>query len=229
MRLDLTESTAAHEFLAEFGDINPLITDALACPKRSSWHWPSFYLMYVEVDHMLGLLTRVGYHFESPVGGLGEPPDPAEAAESANQLFRQLDSRQKAVVRWLFQLSRYTQPDPGNPAPHQRLQAHVHPKSGWHQVFMNEYRSGVVSADGKSLTRTVLPAEPSPSGERIDHISAGCMLRRQAFDLGAPGMEKALAHAACEAAGRLGKIAHAMHLHLVENCTIHDLMHPSSH
>lgn len=225
----MTGTTPAHAFLDEIVDINAFITDAIACSKRSSWHWPSFYLMYVEVDRLLGLITRVGYHFESPSAGFGEPPTTAESADDANVLFAQLARHQKAVVRWLFQMSRYTRPSEDNPALHRRLDAHVHPKSGWTQVFMQDYQAGVISTDGKTLTRTVLPAARAPCAERIDHISAACMLQHQQFDLGAPGMEKALAQAAHHAASRLGKIAAAMHGHLVEHCTIHDLMHPSSH
>lgn len=222
-------ATPAHEFLDEICGVNAFIADVITCPKRSSWHWPSFYLMYVEVDRMLGLIARLAHHVESPFAPFGEPPTAEESAEGANALFVQLTRHQKAVVRWLFQMSRHTRPGADNPALHQRLEAHVHPKSGWYQIFMHEYRSGVVSADGKTLTRTVLPAEPSPSGERIDHTSASCMLRHQEFDLGAPGMEQALAQAAREASSQLGRIARAMNVHLVEHCTIHDLMHPSSY
>jgi hypothetical protein len=222
------ETTPAHEFLGEIVDIDAFITDVIDCSRKSSWHWPSFYLAYVEVDRILGLLTRVGHHFESPFAALGEPLTAEESAQGANELFAQLTRHQKAVVRWLFQMARTTSPGVDDPAPHRRLEAHVHPKSGWYQTFMDEYRCGVVSADGKTLARTVLPVAPVADCERIDHISASCMLRHQQFDLGAPVLAGALAHAAHEAGRRLGKIAGAMNTHLVENCTIHDLMYPSS-
>jgi hypothetical protein len=225
----LGNDATASAFLGEIGDINAFIVDALACPKKWNWHWPTFYLMYVEVDRLLGLIGQLEHHFASPFAGFGEPPTPEEAADDANALFAQLTRRQKALLGSLFQLSRYTQPDDANPALHRRLTAHVHPKSGWHQVFLDEYRSGAVSSDGKTLTRTVLPVDTAPDCERIDHIAAGCMLRQQRFDLDAPGMATALAQSASQAASRLGTIAGAMHAHLVQNCTIHDLMHPSSY
>lgn len=222
-------SAAADTFLGELAEVNAFIVDALACPKRWNWHWPTFYLMYVEVDRLLGLVGQVEHHFASPFAGLGEPPTPEEMADGANALFTQLTRRQKALLGSHFQLSRYTEPDDAGRRLHRRLRAHVHPKSGWHQVFLDEYRSGTVSADGKTLTRTVLPIDPAADCEHIDHISASCMLRQQRFDLGEPGMTGALALAAGQAASRLGAIAGAMHAHLVQYCTIHDLMHPSSH
>jgi len=225
----MSDTTHADAFLAEVGDINIFIEDVLACPRKWNLHWPSFYLMYVEVDRLLGSVARLRDHFASPFAAVGEPPTPNELAEDANAVFTQLTMQQKTIVRWLFQMARYTKPDEADPGLHRRLEAHVHPKSGWHQVFMDEYRSGVVSADGKTLMRTVLPVDPGAVCERIDHISAGCMIRHQQFDLGEHGMPEALALAAGRVASRIGKVASAMQAHLVGNCTIRDLMHPSSY
>jgi len=222
-----------HVFLGEIADISAWIADVIDCPKRSSWHWPSFYLLYVEIDRMRRLISSIGCQFASPlmdpVHALDEGTAAEGAAEEANRLFGELTQRQKAVVQGLFQIARRTAPNPANPAPHLCLVAHVHPKSGWYQVFMDDYRSGDVSADGKTLTRTVLPAVFASCIERIDHIAALCMREDQVFDLGVPGMGEALAQTADDAARRLGKIADAMRMHLVGHCTVHDLMHPSSH
>jgi hypothetical protein len=109
-----------------------------------------------------------------------------------------------------------------------RLDAHAHPKSGWYQQFFVEYDAGTLSEDGKSLTRTVLPVLAEPPYERVDHVTASCMLRRQTFDLGIPEEQMALAHATRRAAARLGKTAARMQAYLLEHCKLEDLLFPCS-
>jgi hypothetical protein len=223
------EHTPAHEFLSELGDINALILDVLNNPRKAQWHWPSYYLLYVDVDRLAGLLVRVRHLFEPPFEGFGEPPTTEELVESGNELFDLLDKQQKAIIRWLFQMVRYTRPSAIDPAAHQRLGAHVHPKSGWHQVFMAESRAGMLAADGKVLQRTVLPILQGATGERIDEITATCMLRHQSFDISTPAGRLALAQATDEVQVRIGKVSAAMTAFLLANCTISDLLHPCSH
>ena len=223
------EYTPAHEFLAELGDINGFIHDVLVSPRKAQWHWPSYYLLYVEVDRLATLLVRVNHLFGPPFEGFDGPPPVEEFVASGNELFAMLDKQQKTVVRWLFQMYRYTGPDAAKPAAHRRLGAHVHPKSGWYQTFMSDHSAGLLTADGNTLQRTALPVDPGAVHERIDAITAECMLRRQTFDLSTPATRLALARATDEAQSRLGKVSAAMSAFFIANCTLPDLLHPCSH
>lgn len=223
------EYTPAHEFLAELGDINAFILDVLDSPRKAQWHWPSYYLFYVDVDRLAGLLERAKYLFDPSFQQFGEPPAVEEFVVAANELFALLDGQQKAVVRWLFQMYRYTGINLAAPAAHGRLGAHVNPKSGWYQTFMSDFRSGVVTTDGSTLQRVALPINPGAAGEPIDNMTAGCMLRRQAFDIGSPAVRAALVRATAEVRSRLGEVMGTMTTCLAANCSMADLLHPCSH
>lgn len=217
----MTAPTSPQEFLCEIGGLSGLVDDLLASPINSHWHWPSYYLMYVDVDRLLGLIGQAGRLFDAPCADVDE----------ANELFAALGQRQKSIVRWLWQMSRHTAPvgeQPGEQVRRARLRAHVHPKSGWHQTFMQTYSCGVVSADGQALARIVLPTDPGPSGERLSFLDAECMMLQQSFDIGTLESRLALAHAAGEAERRLAKTVAAMSAFLSRNCRIEDLLHPSS-
>lgn len=223
------EYTAANEFMSELADINDFILHVLDSPIKAAWHWPSFYLFYVDVDRLSSLLGRVRYVFESPFPAFGEPVKTEERVTDDNALFALLDKQQQALVDWLFQMYRRTATNPVAPAAHKRVGAHVHPKSGWYQVFMREYRFGVLTADGNCIQRVALPVHPSTEADRIDDITASCMLRHQCFDVSTPAARAALARATEEALSRLEKVQAAMTAYLSANCTIANLLHPCSH
>lgn len=223
------EQTPAHEFLSELADMHDLILDVLNSPRKAQWHWPSYYLFYVDMDRLAGLLTRVGYVFEPPLAHCAEAPPHAKRVANDNALFTLLDRQQKEIVGWLFKMCRYVEASPVNPAVHARLSAHVHPKSGWYQTFMRDYRSGIVTADGTALHRVALPVDVDVAGERIDSITASCMLRRQSFDISTPAARAALGRATDEARSRLGTVQAAMTEFLTAHCTLSDLLHPCSH
>lgn len=226
---DMFEQTPAHEFLSDMADLHALILDVLDSPRKAQWHWPTYYLLYVDMDRLAGLLRRVGDVFEPPFAHFGEPATVEEHVANDNALFALLDKQQKEIVGWLFQMYRYTGTPPMNPAVRTRLGAHVHPKSGWYQTFMREYRSGVVTADGIALHRVALPIDLGAADERIDDITANCMLRRQSFDISTPAARAALARATDEAQSRLGRVQAAMTEFLTAHCTLADLLHPCSH
>jgi hypothetical protein len=223
------EYTPAHEFLAELGDINAFILNVLDSPRKAQWRWTSFYRLYIDVDRLAGLLVRVNRIFRPPFEEFGGVPAVEELVASHNELFAMLDEQQKTVVQWLFQMYRYTGSNPTYPAVHESLKAHVHPKSGWYQTFMSEYRSGVLAADGNMLRRTVLPIDPGATSVPIDGTTAMCMLRQQSFDISTPAARLALARATDEVQSRLGKVGAAMTAFLAANCTLSDLLHPCSH
>lgn len=224
----MTSFTAAQDFLCEVADLAGFIDDVLVMPRGSRWHWPSYYLFYAEVDRLQGLLVRTRWLFEQPRAGLGEAPAAQEKADSANALFAQLGKRQQALVDGLMQMSMNTRTVAGRSAAHERLDVHFHPKSGWYQLFKESHCAGRMSADATTLERAVLGIDRGGSRHHIPYASAECMIRHQAFDLGAPGTEAALAHAAEQAETRLGQTLAAMGRLLRECCTIEDLLHPSS-
>jgi hypothetical protein len=224
----MTGPTPAQDFMCEVADLAGFVDDVLAMPRGSRWHWPSYYLFYVEVDRLEGLLMRTRWLFEWPCASLMEPPTAQEEADSANELFAQIDKRQQAIVDWLSQMWRNTRTVTERTAAHERMEAHFHPKSGWYQLFRERHCTGRMSADGATLERTVLGIDARSSRDHIPYSSAECMIRYQSFDLGAPGTKAALVHAAEHAKTRLGQTLAAMGTLLIGHCTIEDLLHPSS-
>lgn len=225
----MPEQTSAHEFLTELADLHAMILGVLDSPRKAHWHWPSFYLLYVDMDRLGGLLTRVKHALEPPFAHLGKQPAFEENVEDVNALFALLDKKQKAILGWLFQMYRYTGTSPMNPEARSRLGAHVHPKSGWYQTFVREYRSGIVTTDGNTLQRIALPVDPGALHAQIDHSSASCMLRHQSFDISTPTARAALSHATDVALSRLGMVQAAMTAFLKAHCRLEDLLHPCSH
>jgi hypothetical protein len=218
----------AQDFMCEVADLAGFVDDVLAMPRGSRWHWSSYYLFYVEVDRLTGLLTRTRWLFESPFPSLREAPTTQEEADSANALFAEIDKCQQAIVDWLSHMLRNTRTGTERTAARDRMEAHFHPKSGWYQLFMKRHCAGRMSADGTTLERTVLGVDAGSSPAHISYPGAECMLRHQSFDLGAPGTKAALAHAAEHAGTRLGQTLGAMGSLLVGHCMIEDLRYPSS-
>jgi hypothetical protein len=224
----MTNDTPPRLFLSEIGDIAGFIDDIVACPRKESWHWPSFYLLYVDVDRLAGTLARIGCVFDAPVQDASDPVMAEAFVADGNALLAELGQRHKAIVRWVWPLARHIRPCPDDPVPRARLDAHVHPKSGWYQTFFAAYDAGTLAPDGRTLARTVLPALAAPVHDRIDDVTADCMLQRQTFDTGTLDARLALAHATRQAAARLGSIAARMHDYLMAHCELKDLMHPCS-
>lgn len=224
----MTTHTPAQAFLSEVHEINRLIDDIIACPRKSNWHWPSFYLLYVDVDRLAMTLVRTEHFFDPPSSGLFAPGGMEERVEYGNALLDELGKRQKAIFGWFYRMSRQVLYGADDSEREARLTAHVHPKSGWYQEFFARYEPGTLAEDGQTLTRTVLPVLAEPPYERVDHMTASCMLRSQTFDLGTPGERMALAEATRQAAERLGGIAARMQACLREHCTLEDLLYPCS-
>lgn len=219
--------TPAQSFLSEVREINGFIDDILSCPRKSDWHWPSFYLLYVDADRLAMALARTEHVFGPPLFASPVPTN-AEPTENSLAVLGEVGRHQKAIFARLYPMSRRIIRLPDNAALHARLEAHLHPKSGWHQEFLAQYDAGALSPDGTSLLRTVLPILAEPPYERIDHITASCMLRRQRFDVSTPEARKALADATREAAQTLGGIAARMQACFLAHCKFEDLLYPCS-
>jgi hypothetical protein len=224
----MTTYTPAQEFLSEVHEISGFIDDIIACPRKTGWHWPSFYLLYVDVDRLAVTLVRTEHFFAPPLTGLWAPAGMDERVDTGNAVLDELGKRQKAIFGWFHRMSRQVHYGGADTMRRARLDAHIHPKSGWYQVFFAEYDAGSLAEDGKTLTRTVLPVLAEPPYERVDHVTASCLLRRQAFALGTPEEDMALADASRQAAERVGETAARMQAYLREHCTLEDLLYPCS-
>lgn len=224
----MTSYTPAADFLSEVDEINGFIDDIMSCPRNSHWHWPSFYLLYVDVDRLAMTLTRTEHFLGPPLLPWSNALALDQFVEAGNAILGALGARQKAIVPWLYPMSRRIDGGAGDASPGARLVAHVHPKSGWYQEFFARYEAGKLAADGATLARTVLPILAEPPYERIDQGSAGCMLRHQVFDISTPEARLALADASRQAATRLGKVAAGMQACLRAHCRIEDLLYPCS-
>jgi hypothetical protein len=220
--------TGTAEFLSETHEINGFIDDIISCPRKISWHWPSFYLLYVDVDRLAMALMRTEHLLRSPRPDSPMHTSIEELVEDTNAILCEVGNRQKAIFRWFYRMSRNITYSAEVTALHARLDAHVHPKSGWYQEFFAQYDAGIVSVDGRTLSRIVLPILTAPPYERIDEFTASCMLRRQTFDFASPEERIELANATKQASVNLGQIAARMQAYLVEYCKLEDLLHPCS-
>lgn len=224
----MTIYTSAQEFLAEIPNTNSFIDDILSCPRKSDWHWPSFYLLYVDMDRLAIALMRAEQAFRAPPLDSPKPGEIDELVRETNAILAEVGERQKAILSWLYRMSRRIVYGTEATVLRARLDAHVHPKSGWYQEFFAEYDAGTLSVDGKTLTRTVLPILAEPPYERVDNLAASCMLRRETFDFSTQEEQMALAHWTRQAAIGHGQIAARMQAYLLAHCKIGDLLYPCS-
>ena len=224
----MTPCTPAQEFLSEVREINSFIDDIISCPRKSDWHWPSFYLLYVDVDRLAMALMRTEHFFRSPLPDSSIPIAIDELVSDANAILGEIGKQQKAIFSWFYRLSRRIAYNVEDTVLRARLNAHVHPKSGWYQMFFAEYDAGTLSVDGKTLTRTVLPILAEPPSDYVDNSTASCMLRRETFEFSTPEEQTALADATKQAAFKLGQTAARMQVYLLEHCKLKDLLYPCS-
>jgi hypothetical protein len=224
----VADFTAPEEFLREISDINLFILDLIASPRRTTWHWPSYYLLYVDADRMGWLIQQAGNLVGSPLEGVGNPHRVEQRVEGTNEFFDTLRKRQESIVQWLWPLARHTNLQVEHSASRERLHAHVHPKSDWYETFMRDFCPGRVSLDGLVLERTVLLTDPATECDRFSHVDGRGLLQRQSFDLSTGQARLALSRAVCNAGIEHGKVCRAMKDFFIEHCAITDLVHPAS-
>lgn len=225
----MTTPTPASEFLSEIHEINGFIDDILACPRKSDWHWPSFYLLYVDVDRLAMALMRTERFFGPPLFEGSRAPTSEELAEDSRAVLGEVGKHQKAIFGRLYPMSRRIVRNEDNARLHERLHAYLHPKTDWHQTFLTQYDAGALSSDGQRLLRTVLPILAEAHDERPVHAAVDDTPRHQSFEAGTPEARAALAEATRHAAEALGRISARMSACLVTHCRIEDLLHPCSH
>lgn len=218
--------TAPSALFSEIRDLDTLLLDLVASSPPSAWHWPSLYMLYVDIDRMAWQIRTAHGCFEQPLQDRPRFPL-AEQVAGFNDNLALLDERRRAIVHGLWHLSRTIDKVSHNEAALLRLKAHVHPKSEWYQAMTQRGRSPGVSADGKILERNVLLTDPGTRA-RIDDAQGLGLVQRQRFDLSTGDAMAALADAVRAVEGHHATLNAALSACLARHCTIEDLLHPCS-
>ena len=211
--------TPADEILRELRDLHQFINELLASPDKASWHWPSYYLLYVDMDRMAWRIRAAKTVFE-------EEPATGQA-EWVDSAFAEFGNTQRSIVSWLWQISRNLATVVEDRTLRQRLRAHFQPKSEWYQVFRSDYCPGRVSTDGKTLERTILKTDPAPP-DRIHDLGEKNLYARQCFDIGTSAARTSLAQAIARVEEEHAQVERAMTAFFLAHCSIDKLLHPSS-
>lgn len=225
--------TAADDILCELTDLHQLILELLASPGNTKWHWPSYYLLYVDMDRMAWRIrsTRTVFANEPPfarVTGLADAPRSiAEQVEAIGDAFAEFAKVQRSIVDRFWHISRNTLTVIENHTLRQRMRAHFHPKSAWYQVFRSDYCPGRISPDGRTLERTILKLDPEPSG-RIHDLGEKNLYSHQCFDIGTEAARTLVAQALGRVEEEHARVGRAMADFFVAHCSVEQLLHPSS-
>jgi hypothetical protein len=229
----MTMHTAPDQILCEVRDLHQFILGLLASPDPTRWHWPSYYLLYVDMDRMAWRLRRTRTVFaDEPLFGTASgfaqaPLSVAEQAETVDDAFADLGKAQGSIVDRLWHMSRNTMTVIEDKRLRQRMRAHLHPKSEWYQVFRSDYCPGRVSADGRTLERTILKIDPEPP-DRIHDLGEKNLTSHQYFDIGTDAARSLLAQAVGTVEEEHAGVSRAMADFFVAHCSIEQLLHPSS-
>lgn len=216
--------TPACELFREIREIDSMILDMIASQKMAMWHWPSYYLLYVDVDRLWWLLGSAAESIAHPIADTDDL-SLGEHIALVNQDFSMVEKQQNLIVSWLWQLSRNLIVEKGELK--RRMRAHIHPKSAWYQTFRERYCAGRISSDGKTLTRTILLLDPDAQ-DRIRDLSESRLVQEQIFDLSTEQSRHDLRKMASTTQCLHAEVQSAMMDFFVQHCTIEALAHPSS-
>lgn len=228
----MTSFTSPSDIFRDIRDIDELILELVSHPDKASWHWPSYYLLYVEMDRMTWLIRHAGDALSRERLTLSvlkdeEEPTLDEYAECVNETFDAVWKTQKSIVGWLFQISRGMMTVIEDKTLRRRARAHFYPKSAWYQALYAEYCAGKVSTDGRVLERVILTMDRDPP-ERIENLGAPNLLHHQRFDIGTHETRAALQRAVQKVEAEHAKTCAAMQELFLAHCTVQDLIYPSS-
>lgn len=221
----MTTFTDPDELFRELGQIHELIREIASSDRTSIRHWPTFYLLYTEVDRIGWDIGSVGRCVTEPLTGHAEPCD-TDRAEAAACCCARLHKRVKTIGGWLERwASSSLLITIGDDDLKDRLHSHFRLKSAWRDLFMEKYCAGRIMQDGMVLERTVLLLHAQP-GYRMQGVHESDLLHYQRFDLASGSA--ALAKAVTRVQGLVGTAQAAMMRRFTEQCRIEDLLHPSS-
>lgn len=217
--------TEPGELFREIGEIHDLVGEIVQSDLTQIRHWPTYYLLYVDVDRLGWDIDFAGRSLAGSLS-LTESPDQEETNEAVAHGFGRLQVRVRAIVSWLERWASHSMLIRiGDDGLKHRLHSHFRLKSQWRDMFLQDYCAGKLSNDGKVLERSVLFLDPQPTYRMFDVHEKG-LLQRQRFDIAAD--RAALADASRQLQRRIGTVQAAMMRRLSEQCKIADLLHPSS-
>jgi hypothetical protein len=216
--------TNADDLFREIRDTDSMLLDLIANAPSDMWHWPSYYLLYVEVDRLWWLLQDTQYSIAHPLIDT-DPLEIAERIALINDNFSQIGQRQCAIIDWLSLLLRHMHVEKEDLTC--RLRAHIQPKSDWYQGFHQRYCAGRISGDGKTLTRTIFLFDPQ-ARHRIYDLAAIALEQEQVFDLSTAQSREDLGTAVSNTQRLHAQALSAMLDFFVRHCTIEALAHPTS-
>jgi hypothetical protein len=228
----MTSYTSPSDIFRDIREIDELVLELVSHPDKARWHWPSYYLLYVDMDRMAWLIEHAGDALsrERPMLSVlkeEEEPTLEEYAECVSGTFDDVWKMQKSIVGRLFQISRGMTTVIEDKTLRRRARAHFYPKSAWYQALHADYCPGKVSADGHVLERVILTMDRDPP-ERIEDLGAPNLLHHQRLDIGTKEARAALQRAVQEVGAEHAKTWAAMKELFLAHCTVQDLIYPSS-
>jgi hypothetical protein len=227
--MNATSLTPPGAMLDEVRAVHGWVRELVATPHTVRWHWPTFYLLYVDLDQLSGLLERIAASLEpEPLalpGSEAQALSRRERADWVEEACAPLGAALASLIHRLWGVSRDTLCHLEDAALRERLRAHLQPKSEWYQAFRSDYAPGRATPDGAVLERNVLVADPAPRGRIHD---PGPLLRHQRFDIGTQGARAALAQAVRDVGAEQAEVWKTMKELLLAHCRIEDLVYPSS-
>jgi hypothetical protein len=229
----MTSYTPPSGIFQDIRAIDELILELVSHPGKARWHWPSYYLLYVDMDRMAWLIRHAGDALSRERPALSpsledeEGPTLEEYAECVSGTFDDVWKMQKSIVGRLFQISRGMMTVIEDKTLQWRARAHFYPKSAWYQALYDDYCPGKVSADGRVLERVILTMDRDPP-QRIEDLGAPGLLHHQRFDIGTSEARASLQRAVREVGAEHAKTWATMKDHFLAHCTVQDLIHPSS-
>lgn len=221
--------TDPHAFLRELRELDAQIQQLIMSPAAVCWHWPSYYLLYVDIDRMGWLLRRLGTALGDRDGAVPAfTPFNERDAQGIDGLFTSYAQLYKSVLRHLWQIARGTSSviqDAGVRGP---LRAHLHPKSAWYRAFLTHYQPGQLSLAEGQIARVMLLIDPRTAEDRIDEIDTREVVQPQVFDVSTLEARHALVRSVQDTEELHSGLNRKMTNFFRQYCTIDALLHPGS-
>ncbi len=225
----MTPLTDPRAFLCELRELDTHIQQLLASPSTVCWHWPSYYLLYVDIDRMAAALHRIGTALGARAGAaLPLAPFDAKDARSVDGMFMTYAQLYKSLLRHVWQITRGHSSVVHDKRLRKVLGAHLHPKSAWYRELQVRYQAGQLVLDPEQLGRVILLMDPSTTEDRIDDTDTTRFVQHQLFDLGTHEARHALVQSVRDTEQLHSELNRKMTAFFKQHCSIDALLHPCS-
>ncbi|KIF83300.1 hypothetical protein [Noviherbaspirillum autotrophicum] len=223
----MNTSTSPAQLFREVLDIQALMRDIFAAPDVVVKHWPTYYRLYLQTDDLIALIREAAQWLS---GGFAHDRRDVRnrQIESANTCFKHLTTCLKAVVDLLRHMQSFALVSVADRRVMHCFRAHFQAKSAWYLEFHERYCAGRISPDGTGLERTALLMDAHPT-DRLPDLDEKELVQLQIFDLTNATIRTEMAAATNSVADRLVEAYRILGAHFVKQCTIEDLLHPSSY